>query len=159
MTRIVWQLCALSLLAVSAAAQDMNLNPTRPTIANSAAIQSRGVLQVETGYDAYPRNPPGNQQTLDTLFTYTPLARLRLDFDWSAFNHQQEDGVITDGVGTIQIAQRFCQPTVPALVHGPNMLLTPNPLPGHAESQLKWHVESWSWRASQVKFDPRKIMN
>lgn len=98
-----WQLCALSLLAVSAAAQDMNLNPTRPTIANSAAIQSRGVLQVETGYDAYPRNPPGNQQTLDTLFTYTPLARLRLDFDWSAFNHQQEDGVITDGVGTIQI--------------------------------------------------------
>jgi hypothetical protein len=81
----------------------MNLNPTRPTIANSAAIQSRGVLQVEAGYDAYPWNPPGNQQTLDTLFTYTPLARLRLDFDWSAFNHQQEDGVITDGVGTIQI--------------------------------------------------------
>jgi hypothetical protein len=103
MTRRAWQLCVLSFLAINAAAQDMNLNPTRPTIANSAAIQSRGVLQVEAGYDAYPRNPPGNQQTLDTLFTYTPLARLRLDFDWSAFNHQQEDGVITDGVGTIQI--------------------------------------------------------
>jgi hypothetical protein len=103
MTQIVWQLCALSLLAVSAAAQDMNLNPTRPTIANSAAIQSRGVLQGEAGYDAYPRNPPGNQQTLDTLFTYTPLARLRFDFDWSGFNHQQDDGVITDGVGAIQI--------------------------------------------------------
>jgi hypothetical protein len=40
---------------------------------------------------------------LETFFTYTPLTRLRLDFDWSAFNHQQEDGVITDGVGTIQI--------------------------------------------------------
>jgi hypothetical protein len=103
MTRTAWPLCALWLLAINAAAQEMNLNPTRPTIANSAAIQSRGVLQVETGYDAYPRNPPGNQQTLDTLFTYTPLARLRLDFDWSAFNHQQEDGVITDGVGTIKI--------------------------------------------------------
>jgi hypothetical protein len=103
MTRITWQFFALSLLAVCAAAQDLNLNPTRPTIANSAAIQSGGVLQVETGYDAYPRNPPGNQQTLDTLFTYTPLAPVRLDFDWSAFNHQHGDGVITDGVGTIQI--------------------------------------------------------
>jgi hypothetical protein len=103
MTRTLWQLCAFVGMAISAAAQDMNLNPTRPTIANSAAVQSKGVLQVEAGYDAYPRNPPGNQQTLDTLFTYTPLARLRLDFDWSAFNHQQDDRVITDGVGTIQI--------------------------------------------------------
>jgi hypothetical protein len=25
----------------------------------------QGVLQVETGYDAYPQSPPGNQQTLD----------------------------------------------------------------------------------------------
>lgn len=90
-------------LLASGRAQDLNLNPTRPTIANSAAIQSKGVLQVEAGYDAYPRNPPGNQQTFDTLLTYTPLARLRLDFDWSAFNHQQQDGVVTNGIGTIQV--------------------------------------------------------
>jgi hypothetical protein len=90
-------------LVADGTAQDVNLNPTRPTIANSAAIQSEGVLQVEVGYDAYPRNPPGNQQTFDTLLTYTPKARLRLDFDWSAFTHQQEDGAITNGVGTIQI--------------------------------------------------------
>jgi hypothetical protein len=46
-----------------ASAQDMNLKPARPTITNSATIQSRGVVQVETGYDAYPRSEPGNQQT------------------------------------------------------------------------------------------------
>jgi uncharacterized glyoxalase superfamily protein PhnB len=106
-SRVIWQLCALSVLTMSAAAQGINLNPTRPTIANSAAIQSRGVLQVETGYDAYPQSSPGNQQTLDTLFTYTPLARLRLDFDWSAFNHQQEGAVTTDGIGTIQIGGKL----------------------------------------------------
>jgi hypothetical protein len=67
-----------------AGAQDLSLSATRPTIANSAALQSKGVLQVETGYDAYPQSVPGNQQTVDTLWTYAPFARLRLDFEWSA---------------------------------------------------------------------------
>jgi hypothetical protein len=86
-----------------ASAQDLNLSPTRPTVANSATLQSTGVLQVETGYDAYPQSVPGNQQTVDTFLTYTPIARFRLDFGWSAFNHQQEDGENTNGVGTVQI--------------------------------------------------------
>jgi hypothetical protein len=104
----VLQLCALSVLTISsAAAQEMDLNPTRPTIANSAAIQSKGVLQIEAGYDAYPRNPPGNQQTIDTLLTYTPLSRLRLDFDWSTFNHQEEEGGAINGVGTVQIGGKI----------------------------------------------------
>jgi hypothetical protein len=95
---------AISLLPVSvASAQDLNLNPTRPTIANSAAIQGPGVLQVEAGYDAYPQTVPGDQQTVDTFVTYAPLPRLRVDFGWSAFNHQQEGTETTDGVGTIQI--------------------------------------------------------
>jgi hypothetical protein len=104
-----WTLILAVSLAVSAfpvsvvSAQGLDLNPTRPTIANSAAVQSSGVLQVEIGYDAYPQFVPGNQQTFDTLFTYTPLPRLRLDFDWSAFNHQQEGKDVTNGVGTIQI--------------------------------------------------------
>jgi hypothetical protein len=103
MNRISWLFGVLSLMTISMSAQDLNINPTRPTIANSAAIQSKGVAQVEVGYDAYPQDPPGNQQTLDTLFTYSLLPRLRLDFDWSAFNHQQQDGIITNGVGTIEI--------------------------------------------------------
>jgi hypothetical protein len=84
-------------------AQELGLSPTRPTIANSATIQSKGVLQIESGYDAYPQSVPGNQQTLDTFWTYTPLARLRMDFGWSAFNHQQDGDDVTNGVGTIEI--------------------------------------------------------
>jgi hypothetical protein len=83
--------------------QDLDLNPTRPTIANGSAIQGKGVLQVETGYDAYPQKVPGNQQTVDTSLTYAALDRLRLDFDWSAFNHQQDGNDVTNGVGTIAI--------------------------------------------------------
>jgi uncharacterized glyoxalase superfamily protein PhnB len=95
------------LLPHTSIAQDLNLNPTRPTIANSAALQGIGVLQVEIGYDAYPQSIPGNQQTLDTLLTYTPLARLRLDFDWSAFNYQQDGDNRINGVGTIQIGGKI----------------------------------------------------
>ncbi|HEY0785668.1 MAG TPA: hypothetical protein VGD62_07330 [Acidobacteriaceae bacterium] len=83
--------------------QAISLSPTRPTVANSATIQTKGVLQVETGYDAYPQNPPGNQQTLDAAFFYAPLDRLRLDFLWSAFEHQQQGTETTNGVGTVQL--------------------------------------------------------
>jgi hypothetical protein len=94
----------LTMLSLERApAQELSLSPTRPTIANSATIQSKGVLQVESGYDAYPQSVPGNQQTLDTLWTYAPLARLRMDFGWSAFNHQQDGEDVTNGVGTIEI--------------------------------------------------------
>ena len=72
-------------------------------MANGATIQGKGVLQVEAGYDAYPQSVPGDQQTVDTLVTYAPLDRLRLDMLWSAFNHQQEDEGVTNGVGTMQI--------------------------------------------------------
>ncbi len=83
-------------------AQELNLSPTRPTIANGATIQDKGVLQVETGYDAYPQRVPGNQQTVDISLYYVPLERLRLDFAWSAFSHQEGDDGRASGVGTIQ---------------------------------------------------------
>jgi hypothetical protein len=94
-------------LSTHVPAQDLDLSPTRPTIANSATIQSPGVLQVESGYDAYPQRIPGNQQTVDTLIAYSALPRLRFDFGWSAFNHQAEDGGATNGVGTIQIGGKI----------------------------------------------------
>ena len=100
---VLWVFAAALLSVITSPAQDLDLNPTRPTISNSAGIQSRGVLQIETGYDAYPQHVPGNQQTFDTLFTYTPLARLRLDFDWSAFNHQQAGPTVDNGIGDIAI--------------------------------------------------------
>ena len=101
---------AATLLAhasVSAHGQDLNLQPTRPTVANAAAIQSPGVLQVETGYDAYPQPVPGNQQTVDTEITYTPAAKLRLDFLWSAFNHQGQGTDISNGIGDITLGGKL----------------------------------------------------
>lgn len=95
-------------LIPAAAAQDLNLQPTRPTVANSASIQSPGVLQVEIGYDAYPQSVPGNQQTLDTEITYTPTAKLRLDLLWSAFNHlAQQESDTADATGDITLGGKF----------------------------------------------------
>jgi hypothetical protein len=86
-----------------ATAEEIKLNPTRPTVANSVTIQSKGVLQVETGYDASPQRPPGNQQTADLALYYAPLERVRLDFNWSGFSHQQQQQQIASGVSTIQL--------------------------------------------------------
>ena len=88
-------------------AQDLDLSPTRPTISNSATIQDRGVLQVESGYDAYPQHVPGDQQTLGISLFYAPLKRLRLDFGWSPFSLQEGDGATVSGVGTIQLGGKF----------------------------------------------------
>ena len=84
-------------------AQDLNLSPTRPTIANGVTIQDKGVLQVETGYDAYPQSIPGNQQTVGTSLYYVPLERLRLDLGWSAFSHQESADGTANGVSTLQV--------------------------------------------------------
>src|SRR3982751_2798692 len=84
-------------------AQDLNLSPTRPTVANGVSIQDKGVLQVEAGYDAYPQRVPSNQQTVGVLLSYVPLKRLRLDFGWSAFSHQEMGEEGSNGIGTIQV--------------------------------------------------------
>jgi hypothetical protein len=88
-------------------AQDLNLSPTRPTIANSVTIQDKGVLQAETGYDAFPQHNPGNQQAVATSLYYVPVERLRLDFGWSAFSHQEGDDGTASGVGTIQVGGKI----------------------------------------------------
>jgi hypothetical protein len=88
-------------------AQDLSLSPTRPTVANAVTIQDKGVLQVETGYDAFPQHNPGNQQTVATSFYYVPVERLRLDFGWSAFSHQEGDDGTASGVGTIQLGGKM----------------------------------------------------
>lgn len=84
-------------------AQDFSLSPTRPTVANGAPIQDKGVFQIETGYDVYPQRVPGNQQTVAVSLSYAPLERLRLDFGWSAFSHQGSEDGAANGAGTIQI--------------------------------------------------------
>lgn len=101
--RSVWA-AALVVGMKCAAAQDLNLSPTRPTISNSATVQSAGVLQVEIGYDGYPPSVPGNQETVATSFFYTPASRLRLDFGWAPFGHQPTGvGEASNGVGDVEI--------------------------------------------------------
>lgn len=96
--------CAFSLLlSQPVQAQELDLNPTRPTIANASGIQEKGVLQVEVGHDAYPELVPGDEQTTDILLFYAPLDRLRLDFGWAAFNLETTLTESHKGVGTIQM--------------------------------------------------------
>jgi uncharacterized glyoxalase superfamily protein PhnB len=89
--------------AASVSAQDLQLSPTRPTIANSVSIQDKGVLQVEAGYDAYP----SDEQTVSTFLSYALLKRLRIDFGWSAFNLEQMGSDSVHGVGTTQVGGKF----------------------------------------------------
>jgi hypothetical protein len=106
--RVLWLLVPGGLLLGSARAQDsLSLSPTRPTIANSASVQGKGVLQVEAGYDAYPQNPPGEQHAVDTAFYYTPWKQARLDFSWSAFSRMDGPGQQATGVGTVQLGTKI----------------------------------------------------
>lgn len=95
---------ALAIAVFSQApAQDIGMNPTRPTISNSAAIQNKGVLQFELGYDAYQQHVPGNQQTVAASLSYSALDRLRLDFGWSPFAHQPDGATAANGVSTLTV--------------------------------------------------------
>ena len=58
-----------------------------------------GALKVELGYDAFP----GHEQTVAGAFFYAPLDRLRLDFGWSAFDHQQDPSGNSNGVGDVTL--------------------------------------------------------
>lgn len=95
------------LLPGKLSAQDLNLSPSRPTVANSVTIQDKGVLQAEIVYDAFPQHNPGNQQTVGTSLYYVPVERLRLDFGWSAFSHQEGEDGKASGIGTIQLGGKI----------------------------------------------------
>ena len=102
-------LIAVGMICASAAwAQDtIELSPTRPTIANSASVQGKGVLQVEVGYDAYPQTPPGEQQAIDAAFYYTPWSKVRLDFSWTGFSRMHDAEQQATGVGTVQLGTKI----------------------------------------------------
>jgi hypothetical protein len=107
LTQVLVVLTFILLLQGKLSAQELNLSPTRPTVANSVTIQDKGVLQVETGYDAFPQHSAGNQQTVAASLYYVPVERLRLDFGWSAFSHQEGGDGTASGVGTIQFGGKI----------------------------------------------------
>ena len=94
---------ALVPLATLGAQEKVNMNPSRPTVANSSSVPSKGLLQVEIGYDAYPPGRAGEQQTVDTSLFYTPLTRLRLDLTWSTLAETKGPDASAVGVGTVQL--------------------------------------------------------
>ena len=107
LTHVLILLTFVPLLLGKLSAQDLNLSPSRPTVANSVTIQDKGVLQAEIGYDAFPQHNPGNQQTVGTSLYYVPVERLRLDFGWSAFSHQEGEDGKASGIGTIQLGGKI----------------------------------------------------
>ena len=106
--RTLWLCTGLLLVACSGEAQkSLELNPTRPTVANGTGIQDKGVLQVEMGYDVYPQAIPGEQQTVDTSVFYTPWERARLDFTWSGFDRIHSADQQADGIGTVKLGTKI----------------------------------------------------
>lgn len=109
--RTLWMLvvswCATLAPPAAWAQKSLELSPTRPTVANSTSVQSKGVLQVETGYDLYPQKVPGRQQAVDTALYYVPWKKVRLDFTWTEFATTMDADKTTVGVGTIQMGTKM----------------------------------------------------
>ncbi len=105
---VVTLVLALTLLiSVPGQTQEkISLNPTRPTVSNGSSLQSKGVVQVEAGYDAYPSSKPGEQQTFDTAVYYTPYSRLRLDLTWSSLAQVDVPENRATGIGTMQLGAK-----------------------------------------------------
>lgn len=62
------------------------------------------------------------------------------------------------GIGSVQIAQRFRESVRLGFENKPFMVGAGSERPIDRKSQLKWHVESRSWRRIAVKLDSRKIV-
>lgn len=74
------------------------IDSTRPTISSDAAIQQRGVLQIESGYDGYFHS---YDQTAATSFYYAATNWLRLDASLSVLRSTDSgSGRRTTGVGS-----------------------------------------------------------
>ena len=105
---LFWALwICLSCTQITQAEEKLELSPNRPTVANAATMQGKGILQFEVGYDAYPQTLPGAQQTVDTSLYYTPWENARLDFSWSPFSRIQSPDQQATGVGTVQMGTKI----------------------------------------------------
>lgn len=81
----------LAVAAISAPAQQPSsdeelIEPTRPTIANSASFQPAGILQIEYGYDGFYRADEFRSQHAGPLvLRFAAHERLLLEFDIDTF--------------------------------------------------------------------------
>lgn len=98
----------------TAAADDDFIDPTRPTVLESATVPRPGVLQLEYGAVGYfGRNADGERLTPLGL-RFAPDRRWRLDFDIDAVTSQRADGESrVTGVGDTQLAAKYIIRTDP----------------------------------------------
>lgn len=68
------------------------IDPTRPTILESATTPKPGVLQVEYGLTSYSGRNSSGERTSPLGFRFAPNKCIRLDFDVSVFESQRETG-------------------------------------------------------------------
>lgn len=97
-------LCFLSAMALPAQ-ENSYIDSTRPTISSDASIQQKGVLQIESGYDAYFL--PYDQTGAVSLY-YSLTNWLRLDASVSAWR-ATDVGVDhrTEGVGNAEFGTKI----------------------------------------------------
>lgn len=107
--RQVWCLAAIILLlpfvAVGQDEDDDFIDPTRPSVSESATVQRAGVLQLEYGGDSDFRSPEFHSQQSGSLnLQFAASNRLRLDLDVETFVSQKDRmGARATGVGDVSL--------------------------------------------------------
>jgi hypothetical protein len=84
---------------------DEFIDPTRPTVSESATIQKKGVLQLEYGGDFDFRSPDfRNRQAAPLDLTFAANKRLRLDFSFETVTSQKDlMGMRETGIGDVSL--------------------------------------------------------
>ena len=85
--------------------EDDLIDPSRPTIANSAEFQKPGILQIEYGYDGnFHSDEFRSQQTAPLTLRFAPFERLLLELDVDpVIFEKDETGMSESGVGDTRI--------------------------------------------------------
>lgn len=116
-----WCLALLFLLPLAAFGQqagedeDDLIDPTRPTVLESATVPRPGVLQLEHGLSTYYGRNANDARTTPLGLRFAPNRRIRLDFDLDTVTSaRQPDEQRLTGVGDTSLAFKFIPRTDPA---------------------------------------------
>jgi len=97
----------LCIVAVGQETEDEDdfIDPTRPTVSESATIQKKGVLQLEYGGEFDFRSPDfRNRQTAPLDLQFAVNKRLRLDFGFeTAVSQKDSMGMRESGIGDVSL--------------------------------------------------------
>lgn len=104
-TSFLFVLLCISTVAAQSDEDDDYIVPVRPSVSESANIQKKGVLQIETGADFDFAAPDfRNSQTESLGFYYAATERLRLDFELETFASEKGlAGERETGIGDLSL--------------------------------------------------------